>query len=153
MINILLPKTLPPVEDYMGRRQISVLKLSCGDKFLITKSSNPTWMVDEIKKTYNKYLDKDSGIYVTNLFYPLLKYMYKEQIHTVKVEVLFTSIDGYAVLKYELEQLIANFGTKDCLNENNIPHIPKTVLQAKGSNWLTQNQALNFRKLLSKYTY
>jgi hypothetical protein len=153
MLKIKLPKVLPPIEDHMGRRNISVLRLGCGDKFLITKSANPEWMVKEIVTTYNKYLKKDSGIYETNLFFPLLKYSYTHEFPIIVVEVLFTSTDGYQVLKFELEQLIQHFGTKDCLNANNIPHIPKTVLAAKGSNWLTQNQALNFRKLLTKYNY
>ncbi len=154
MLKIKLPKQLPPIEDILrGLRNVSVLRLSCGDKFLITKSANPDWMVEEIKKTYHKYLDKDAGIYETNLFFPLLKYSYTHEFPIIVVEVLFTSTDGYKVLKYELEQLIQHFGTKDCLNTNNVPHIPKTVRAAKGSNWLTENQALNFRKLLTKYDY
>lgn len=153
MLKIKLPKVLPPIEDYMGRRNISILRLGCGDKFLITKSANPEWMVKEIVTTYNKYLKKDSGIYETNLFFSLLKYSYTHEHPIIVVEVLFTSTDGYQVLKFELEQLVQHFGSKDCLNTNNIPHIPKTVLAAKGSNWLTQNQALNFRKLLTKYNY
>lgn len=151
MIQIKLPTTLPPIEDHAGMRNISILRLSCGDKFMIVKSANPNWMIEEIKKVHNKYLD--SGIYESNMFYPLVKYAYAKDLHIVNVEVLFTSTDGYKVLKFELNQLEQYFGTPDCLNENNIPHIPKTKLASKGSNWLTQNQALNFRKLLSKYVY
>lgn len=153
MLKIKLPTTLPPIEDHTGRRNISILRLGCGDKFLITKSANPEWMVKEIVTTYNKYLKKDSGIYETNLFFSLLKYSYTHEYPIIVVEVLFTSTDGYQVLKFELEQLVQHFGSSNCLNTNNIPHIPKTVLAAKGSNWLTQNQALNFRKLLTKYNY
>jgi hypothetical protein len=71
----------------------------------------------------------------------------------MKVEVLFTTINGYEALKYELSLLEEWFGKKECLNKNNIPHIPKTIMAKKGANWLTQNQALNFRKLLTKYDY
>lgn len=153
ILTIKMPKVMPPVEDYRGLRNISVLRLGCGDKFLITKSANPTWMIGEIKTTYSKYLKKDLGIYETNLFFPLLKYSYTHEFPIIVVEILFTSTDGYQVLKFELEQLMQHFGSKECLNTNNIPHIPKTVMAAKGSNWLTQNQGLNFRKLLTKFTY
>jgi hypothetical protein len=151
MIQIKMLSNLLPIEDEMGRRNISILQLSCGNKFIITKSANPEWMVKELKKSNHKYLDK--GLYETNLFYPLIAHAYKNNLHIVKVEVLFTSTDGYKVLKFELNQLEMHFGKPDCLNLNNIPYIPKTVLAAKGSNWLTQNQALNFRKLLTKYDY
>ena len=150
-LKVLLPATIPPIENEFGFRNISVLRLSCNEKYYIAKTANPSWMIEEIKTVYGKY--QRGGILETNLFYPLVKYIYSHAIHVIKVEVLFTSTNGYEVLKYELEQLVEHFGTKDCLNKNNIPHIPKTVRAKKGANWLTVNEDLNFRKLLKKYQY
>lgn len=150
-LTVLLPKTIPPIENEFGFRNVSILMLTCGEKYYIAKTANPSWMIEEIKTSYGRYmkdlLPKD------NLFYPLINFMYKQDNHTVKVEVLFTSTDGYHVLKFELDQLIQHFGTKNCLNKNNVPHIPKTKRAKKGSNWLTVNQELNFRRLLTKYQY
>lgn len=151
MLNIKLPDSIPALE-VKGNRNISILRISCGDKFYIAKTANPEWVVKEIKSTYARYVHK-GGIPENNLFYPLLKHAWSNDISKMRIEILFTSTNGYQVLKYELEQLMQYFGTKDCLNHNNIPHIPKTVSMLKGSNWLTQNQALNFRKLLTKYNY
>ena len=150
-ITVLLPKDIPDMTDRFGLRNISILMLTCGEKYYIAKTANPSWMIDEIKATYGRYLR--DGIHETNLFYPLIRYMHKENNHTLKVEVLFTSTNGYQVLKFELEQLAQHFGNKNCLNKNNVPHIPKTVRAKKGSNWLTVNEELNFRRLLKKYEY
>lgn len=152
MLQIKLPNELPPLEDKKTKkRNVSILKITCEDKFYIAKTVNPQWMVEEIKTVYGKYLR--NGVLETNLFYPLVKYIYKHEAHKIKVEVLLTTTNGYTALKFELEQLIEHFGKPQCLNRNNVPHIPKTEVAKKGSNWLTQNQALNFRKLLIKYEF
>lgn len=151
MLQIKLPNQLPPLESKDKKRNVSVLKITCEDKFYIAKTVNPEWMVEEIKTVYGKYLR--GGVLETNLFFPLVRYIYKHEIHKITVEVLLTTTNGYQALKYELEQLMKCFGRPECLNLNNIPHIPKTVVAKKGSSWLTQNQALNFRKLLTKFKY
>jgi hypothetical protein len=150
MLRIKLPKTIPPLEQD-GNRNVSILKITSRDKFIIFKTVNIEWMIKEIKSTYGKFIRK--GILETNLFYPLIKHIYGHETHDIKIEILLTTTDGYQALKFELEQLIKHFGTKECLNKNNVPHIPKTVVAKKGSDWLTQNEALNFRKLLTKYSY
>jgi hypothetical protein len=151
MLTVLLPKEIPPFENELGQRNKYVLRLSCGEKFYIAKTINYSWMIEEIKKTYSKYLKV--GIPENNLFYPLIRHLYKHEISTIKVEVLFASTNGYQVLKFELQQLADHFGKKDCLNQNNIPHIPKSMRAKKGSNWLSVNEELNFRKLLKNYSY
>lgn len=152
MLRIKLPKTIPPLEEKKtGLRNIHIIKITVRDKFMIFKTVNLEWMVEEIKKVYGKYNRK--GIDESNLFFPLIKRIYGHEIHDIVIEILFTTTDGYQALKFELEQLMRFFGKEECMNRNNIPHIPKTVVAAKGSNWLTQNQALNFRKLLTKYNY
>lgn len=150
-LQIKLPKDLPSLLDKSGKPNVNILKITCEDKFYIAKTINIEWMIGEIKKCYGKYLR--GGIYETNLFYPLIRYIYSHEIHKMKVEVLLTTTNGYNALKFELQQLEEWFGKKECLNKNNIPHIPKTVVAKTGANWLTQNQALNFRKLLTKYDY
>lgn len=151
MLQIKEPKELPALADKKGNRNISILKITCEDKFYIAKTVNITWLIEEIKTVYGKYLR--GGVLETNLLYPLVKYVYRHEIHKIKIEVLFTTINGYQALKFELEHLMQWFGKRECLNKNNIPHIPKTVYAKKGSNWLTQNQALNFHKLLTKYEF
>jgi len=151
MLQIKLPKQIPPFVDKNGNRNISIVKITCEDKFYIAKTVNIEWLIKELKSVYGKF--HRLGIYETNLFYPLVKYVYTHDIHKINIDILFTSTNGYHALKYELEQLIKWFGKKECLNQNNIPHIPKTVVAKKGSSWLTQNQALNFRKLLTKYEF
>lgn len=143
MITFKLPKELPTTA--------CVFEISIGDKYYIGKSSNLLFVKTEIQTTYGKYNRK--GLLETNLFYPVAKEIHKQEKPIVEIKVLFASSNGYDVLKFELCQLSEHFGQKNCLNLNNIPHIPKTVIAKKGSNWLTQNQALNFRKLLTKYNY
>lgn len=151
MLRIKMPKTIPPLEDKTGARNISILKITIREKFMFFKTVNVEWMVEEIKTVYGKYLR--NGVLETNLFFPLVKYIHKNEVHDIKIEILLTTTDGYQALKFELEQLMKWFGKPECLNINNVPHIPKTVVAKKGSGWLTQNQALNFRKLLTRYNY
>jgi len=130
---------------------VSVVKLSVGDKFYIAKTTSLEWLRSELQSVYGKYLR--GGIAETNLYYSLVRYIHKQEMPKIIMEVLYTSDNGYQVLKYELEQLSEHFGTRNCLNQNNTPHIPKTVAAKKGSQWLKQNESLNFRKLLTKYDY
>lgn len=154
MLNVKMPTNLPPLLDADRNANISILKISCEDKFYIAKTINIEWMIGEIRKVYGKYARQSTNTdFSKNLYFPLVKHIYMHDIHRLKVEVLFTTINGYEALKYELGQLEEWFGKKECLNKNNIPHIPKTIMAKTGANWLTQNQALNFRKLLTKYEY
>ena len=159
MLKVTLPKELPPLLDKSGARNISVIQIICEGKFLITKTvglsyledfTDP-WLVKELKSVYGKY--QRGGIAETNLYYPLIRLAYKMEHPKLKIEVLYTTTDGYEALKYELTLLEQWFGKPECLNRNNIPYIPKTTHAKKGSNWLTQNQMLNFRKLLKKYEF
>ena len=81
------------------------------------------------KDSVSKY--QRNGVLETNLFFPLVKYIYKHEIHKIKVEVLLTTTNGYQALKFELEQLVQYFGKPQCLNRNNVPHIPKTEVAKK----------------------
>lgn len=143
MIKFKLPSVIPS--------NVSIIKISCDDKFYIAKTSNILWIEKELQSTFGKYLR--IGIPETNLYYPIVRLLYKQEKPKLVIDVLFSSDNGYDVLKFELQMLMEWFGTKDCLNKNNIPHIPKTTVAKKGSSWLTQNQALNFRKLLTKFKY
>ena len=151
MIKVVMPKEVPPIENEYGIRNKSVIQFVIGDKFLITKTVNPEWTIEELKRTFGKYLR--GGISEANMFYPLVKYLYKQESKAVRVDFLFTSTSGYEVLKKELELLVEHFGSKGCLNPNNVPYVPKTTAQHKGSDWLTPNEMMNFSKLLKKYEY
>lgn len=145
MITFKLPQEIPSTR--------CVFKITIGEKFYIGKTSNLLFTKTELQKVYGKYVRRDVGVLETNLFYPLAKEIFKHEKAVVVIEVLFASENGYSILKFELEQLAEYYGQKNCLNQNKIPHIPKTIVAKKGSNWLTQNEALNFRKLLTKYEY
>lgn len=137
--------------DNGEKKRVFVLKISCNGKFLIFKATSIEWVQVEISKVYGKY--QRGGILETNLMYPFVKWVHKQDRKKILIEVIFASNNGYEVLKFELNQLIEHFGRPECLNANNVPHIPKTEVAKKGSGWLTQNEALNFRKLLTKYNY
>ena len=89
------------------------------------------------------------------MFLPLIEYMHKRNINVVKVDMLIHSENGYAILKEELKQLREHFGSPRCLNPNNEPIMPQWKAPKKEGergtfNWLTQNEYLNFKKLLKK---
>lgn len=143
-IDFKFPKEMP--------KHPAVIKLICSDdKFIILKTMNLEFTKTELFKMYGRY--HRNGIPETHFLFTLIKHLYKMEVPKVKCEILFQSDNGYYVLKNELEQLIKYFGKRDCLNANNIPYIPKTAHANTGSRWLTQNQALNFRKLLTKYKF
>lgn len=137
-----------PVLNTPGR---NVIKITAGEKFIITKCGGLEWLRKEISSTYGKYQRR--GIADDNFYIKLIQYCYKNQINKLIFEVVYNDENGYNVLKKELELLQENFGKKDCLNINNIPYIPKTIHAKQGSNWLKQNEYLNFMKLLKNYEY
>lgn len=143
-IDFKLPKEMPKCP--------SVVKLTCSSgRYIILKTMNLEFLRVELFKMYGRY--HRNGVAETHFLFPLIKHIGRMDHPKIKVDVLFESDNGYDVLKSELDQLAEHFGNKDCLNTNNVPYIPKTQHAKSGSRWLTQNQALNFRKLLKKYSY
>jgi hypothetical protein len=145
-IKIKLPKDMPALESKV------VFKLYVGDKFYIGHTSSIEWVAKEIKKQWGKYTDGD-GVHTDLLWYPVLKEAAKYERPLLRFDIVMESASGYQILKHELSLFEIHFGEKHCLNQNNIPYIPKTTHAKKGSNWLTQNEMLNFKKLLTKYDY
>lgn len=136
---------------------VSVVKLSVGDKFFITKTSNILFIEEEIRRAFVKYSYR-GGISNENMYLPLIKQLYKvkdsseEGNVVLYCDVLFTSDNGYRVLQKELELLLQHVGTKHCLNKNKVPYIPKTRKKSEtdSKKWLTLNQKLNFYRLIKK---
>lgn len=129
-----------------------VVKIKVGDRFYIGRSVGFKFLSDEMRKVYADY-NYRAGVYENHLYYPIVKYMHTSGIETAEVEVLFKSENGYEVLKEELNQLIKNFTKKRCLNANNVPYIPKEFTTKTKSKWLTQNEWLNFKKLIKQYDF
>lgn len=129
-----------------------VIKIAVGGKYFIGRSLNFEFIDRELRDVLKRYKYKQ-GVWETNLFYPVVKYIVDKSIEFVQVEILFKSESGYEILKEELRQLELNFGKRNCLNQNNIPHVPKFKTAKSTSKWLTHNEFLNFKKLLSKYDY
>lgn len=130
---------------------VSIVKLSYGDNFIITKCTSIDWLESEFNKTIGKY--RRGGIPVTNFYFRFIKYLHKVDAKTLNCEVLFNSTNGYKVLKFELAYLMEYFGKQHCLNDNNTPYVPHTASHKSGSKWLKQNEYLNFMKLLKEYNY
>ena len=139
------------IEGEIPEGQKSVFTATCGDRFWIGHTTSFFWLEPHLRKLFFKY--HDGGIPETELYFPIIKAAAKMDRPTINLKVEFTHESGYQVLKHELGMLEEWFGKRACLNRNNIPYIPKTVRAKKGSNWLTDNEALNFRKLLTKYEY
>lgn len=138
------------IDEAKGR---AIVKITMGDYYIITKCGSINWLNQEIRNTYKKYKYNKDGVPSTNLYISFIEAIHKKELQYGKIEVLFQSNNGYELLKYELELLIEHFGKRNCKNSNNIPYIPKTVHANKGSNWLKQNEYLNFMKLLKKYNF
>lgn len=132
----------------------SVVKITAGDKYIITKCGSIEWLCKEISTLLGKYQRRNVGIDETNFYTPLIQYIYKYQIPEINIEVLYTSTNGYNVLKYELDELMKHFGKKGCLNNNTTPYLPalkqKDGTDQPSSRWLTLTQFANFNKLLIK---
>jgi hypothetical protein len=146
-IKVTLPSTKP-----IGA---CILKIMVGKKYYIAKTHNIEWLGHEIEREVVKF-QNDKLANLNKLYAPIVVYAVTNNLNIV-FNVLFESTSGYQCMKFELEQLEKNFGKKNCLNQNNIPHIPKTAITSpnrpNGYVWLTANDEINFRKLLKKYTY
>lgn len=143
MLKVITPKNLP-------KEKVSVIKVICGDKFYIGKTASITWFSEAIKKAYGKYVFRN-GLREDNMFYPIVKFIHKAQITDVYIDVIFSSDNGYKVLQTELQQLLQHFGTKHCININNIPIVPKTSYNEEHKDkWLTLPQSLNYYRYLKK---
>lgn len=142
-LKVHIPKILP-------QEKASVIKVIVGNKFYIGKTASITWFADALRKYYGKYAYKN-GIREDNMFYPIIKQIYKDKLEDVHIDILFSSNDGYKVLKNEFNELKQHFGTNRCLNVNNYPIVPKTSYnEANKDKWLTLVQSLNYYKFLKK---
>ncbi len=140
MIQILLPLTIPT--------NPCILKLKAKGKYLIAKTHNILWLSNELPRQYERLVQ--GKLPITGIYYSLLDYCFQNHINQIDVEVLYTDVSGYQCLKFELEYLTNNYGKRNCLNKNKLPHVPKTPLTGKGATWLTVPESLNYQKLLKK---
>lgn len=149
MIKIKLPKEAELPKEEQPK---SVIRIDAGKWYYIGRSLNFEFIETEMKRVYKDIMYKGKH-QENNLFYLLVKKIIDNAIENVTVSILFKSDSGYAVLKEELKHLEINFGKRYCLNQNNIPHVPKFKTENAPSKWLTHNEFLNFKKLLTKYEY
>lgn len=124
-----------------------VISIKVAGKYFIGRSLNFDFIKSEITATFKKYKYKE-GVWESNMYYPLVKYMVDKNIQDVFIEILFTSDSGYELLKEELNQLNNRFGKRNCLNQNDTPYVPKFKTKISTNKWLTHNEYLNFMKLL-----
>lgn len=124
-----------------------VIRYTAGTKHFIGRSLSFSFIQDELMTCYKRYKFRQ-GIWDNNLFYPIVKHIVDKNIEDVFVEIIFQSESGYSVLKEELRQLELNYGKRKCLNQNQLPHIPKFKTPTATSKWLTHNEYLNFMKLI-----
>ena len=134
----------------------SVIKVTVGEKYYIAKASSVIGFVKEMDAQHRRAFRP--GDRTKNLYWPIVAEMIKQpdpENPVMTIEPLFSSNNGYLVLKFELEQLSKHFGKKNCINANNVPYVPKTTAsaQANKSTWLTPNELMNYSKLLKQYEY
>jgi|688.fasta_scaffold1028970_2 hypothetical protein len=134
--------------DYTKYPNPCLVKITAGNRFLIVKTKNLAWLFTELNKMQKKYVAQ--GVNKTNTYLPLIEHLYRRKLNEVSTEVLLHTENGYDILKMELELLREHYGTERCLNINSEPYIPAWNPKEKSFNWLTQNQLLNYYKLVKK---
>lgn len=141
--------------NYPLQNVATIVKVKVGGKFYIAKTHNIKWFEHELRRELDKIM-LDSFAKPNKLYQPIIEYAISKD-YPIVIELIYSNVSGYKAMKYELELLAKHYGKKNCLNENNIPHIPKTPitspLKPNGYTWLSVNDEINFRKLLKKYEY
>ena len=145
MLKINLPEGIQETDQLKA-----VIKINVGKYYYISRAITFKFIKDELTKTYAQYKYSREGAYTDHLYFPIVVKMVEKAIETVSFEIVFTSQSGYEVLKEELKLLQESFGKKMCLNANSIPYVAKFKTPKSTSKWLTHNEFLNFKKLLSK---
>ena len=151
MYELILPKEIGELGEKNTDTFKYVVKIKVGNRFYIGRSVGFHFLRDELKKCFIQYKHRPDGLSVEHLYFPIVKYMVASGEETATVEILFKSENGYQVMKEELNQLIANYEKKRCLNANRFPHIPAFKTSKSTSKWLTHNEWLNFKKLVNQY--
>ncbi len=147
MLTFQWPDKFPEIGYVKGVKY--VVKIKVDDKFFITHVTSLSFLQKELQTTFGKY--QRGGIFEKNLYYPLIKYLQRAESKKIIFDVVYENASGYRVLKTELELFAKEFGKPGCLNEENVPYVPKTTWAKKGSNWLTQTELMNYIKEEKKY--
>ena len=149
MLTFYWPEKFPEIGYEKGMKY--VVKILIGEKYFITHVTSLSFLQKEIQNTWGKY--HRVGIMEKNLYYPVIRQLARVDKKEVEFQVLYQDASGYNVLKFELGVFVEEFGKPNCLNEENVPYVPKTTNAKKGSNWLTPNEFLNYSKLIKQYEH
>lgn len=124
----------------------SCFRIYIGKKFYIAKAKNFAWFGQNLTKLLKAY--NSNGTDANDLYFPIIKHIHNTGYYDVRIEFICQSENPYEVIKAEYLALKVVFGTSLCLNKNNEPYTPIWNEKTKMFGWLTQNQFLNFKKLV-----
>lgn len=129
--------------------QYSCFKIYIGSKFYIAKTKTCLWLPTHLNRLIKQY--NISGINPNDIYFPIVKQIHNTGYYECLIEFICQSDDPYDVVKAEFLALQENKENKKCINRNDKPYIPKYNSKTKMFGWLTQNQFLNYCKVLKKH--
>lgn len=130
-------------------------RLNIGYRFYIVKTKSLAWLEIELNKCLKTYAI--SGLKRTNMFYPIIKYIYDKGYYDIQVDIICQSDNAYQVIKEEFLALKKAEGDNKCLNVYYEPYVSKykrveglpSYLGVFG--WLTFSEYGNFMKFVKKH--
>ena len=129
-----------------------VMQIIARDAYFIGHCISYKFIEEELRKTHRRYIH-GNGIPETNMYYPLMKYMFDNDIENLVIESIFESEtdSGYEVLKEESLFLKEHYRKKGCLNKNKWPVVSSKVKSTTHPNaWLTLSEKGNIEQHLNR---
>lgn len=136
-------------KSVMGNPGFTCARLNIGHKFFIVKTKSLTWLEMELNRCLKSY--NISGLKVTNMFFPIIKYIHNNGYYEIEVKPIIQSENAYQVIKAEYLALKEAKGNTKCLNQSFEPYTPQFNSKTGMFGWLTVNQFLNYKKFLKNH--
>lgn len=124
----------------------TLARLNIGHKFFIVKTKSLAWLEMELNKCLKSY--NISGLNVSNMFLPIIKYIHNNGYYEIEVKPILQSENAYKVIKEEYAALKKVEANTKCLNESFEPYTPLFNSKTGMFGWLTVNQFLNYKKFV-----
>jgi len=137
---VFVPKGVTDIDKFV------CVRLNIGHRFFIVKTKSLSWLESELNKCLKSY--NISGLSVSNMFFPVIKYIHKNGYYEIEVKVIVESNNAYSVIKGEYLALKQAEGNSKCLNKSFEPYTPVFNSKTGMFGWLTVNQFLNYKKFV-----
>lgn len=128
--------------------QFVCARLNIGHRFFIVKTKSLSWLEMELNKCLKSY--NISGLKISNMFFPIIKYIHNNGYYEIEVKVICESYNAYTVIKSEYLALKQAEGNTKCLNKSFEPYTPLFNSKTGMFGWLTVNQFLNYKKFVKR---